>query len=53
MLLFLPLVGELKNDAMRDRHWDIMCKLVGTDFKIDESLISGVENINYLKWDGV
>jgi dynein heavy chain len=39
MLVFLPLIGELRNDAMRERHWDIIRKLVGTDFKVDESLL--------------
>lgn len=39
MLVFLPLIGELRNDSMRERHWDIIRKLVGTDFKVDESLM--------------
>jgi dynein heavy chain len=39
MLVFLPLIGELRNEAMRDRHWDIIRKMVGQDFKVDESLM--------------
>jgi dynein heavy chain len=39
MLVFLPLIGELKNEAMRERHWDIIRKVVGTDFKVDETLM--------------
>jgi dynein heavy chain len=31
-LVFLPLIGELRNDAMRDRHWDMIRKLVGSEF---------------------
>lgn len=31
-LTFLPLIGELRNEAMRDRHWDMIRKLVGRDF---------------------
>ena len=38
-LVFLPLIGELRNDAMRDRHWDMIRKLVGSDFKVDNSLM--------------
>jgi dynein heavy chain len=39
MSLFLPLIGELKNKDMRERHWDIIRKVVGTDFKVDETLM--------------
>jgi len=37
-LVFLPLIGELRNDSMRDRHWDMIRKLVGKDFPVDETL---------------
>lgn len=39
MLVFLPLITDLKNDSMRERHWDIIRKVVGTDFKVDETLM--------------
>jgi dynein heavy chain len=37
-LTFLPLIGELRNEAMRERHWDMIRKLVGREFQVDETL---------------
>ena len=37
-LTFLPLIGELRNEAMRDRHWDMIRKLVEREFAVDETL---------------
>jgi dynein heavy chain len=37
-LIFLPLVAELADPAMRDRHWDAIRKTVGKDFTIDDKL---------------
>jgi len=31
-LVFLPLIGELRNDSMRDRHWDQIRKMVNSEF---------------------
>jgi dynein heavy chain len=38
-LVFLPLIGELRNDSMRERHWDMVRKLVNSEFAVDESLM--------------
>lgn len=37
-LIFLPLIGELRNDAMRERHWDMIRELVKKEFAVDASL---------------
>ena len=37
-LTFLPLVGELRDDSMRDRHWDSLRKAINGDFVVDERL---------------
>lgn len=31
-LVFLPLIGELRNDSMRERHWDMVRTLVKSEF---------------------
>ena len=38
-LTFLPLVGELRDDSMRDRHWDALRKAINGDFVVDERLL--------------
>ncbi len=38
-LTFLPLVGELRDDSMRDRHWDSLRKAINGDFVVDERLL--------------
>lgn len=35
-LIFLPLIAELADPAMRDRHWNAIRKKVKKDFTIDE-----------------
>lgn len=37
--IFLPLVTDLADKAMRDRHWDAIKAKVGKDFSIDENLV--------------
>jgi dynein heavy chain len=38
-LVFLPLIAELADQAMRDRHWEDLKKKVGKQFTIDENLL--------------
>jgi len=38
-LVFLPLIGELRDPSMRERHWDMIRKLVESDFAVDETLL--------------
>ena len=38
-LVFLPLIAELADQAMRDRHWDDLKKKVGKQFTIDNKLL--------------
>jgi dynein heavy chain len=38
-LVFLPLVAELADKDMRDRHWDDLKIKVKKEFTIDESLL--------------
>jgi len=45
-LVFLPLIAELADPAMRDRHWDDLKKKVGQQFTIDENLL--LKHINDL-----
>ena len=46
-LIFLPLIAELADPAMRDRHWDMIRKKVGKDFTVDENLIlESIYNLN-------
>lgn len=37
--IFLPLIAELADKAMRDRHWDAIRSKVGKNFIVDERLI--------------
>jgi dynein heavy chain len=36
--IFLPLVSQLKEESMRDRHWDLLKEAVGKQFKLDDTL---------------
>ena len=36
---FLPLIGELRSDSMRDRHWEALKKAINQDFEIDDNLL--------------
>ena len=38
-LVFLPLIAELADDSMRDRHWDSIKKRLGAEFTIDDKLL--------------
>ena len=38
-LIFLPLVSELADPAMRPRHWDSIKEKVGVNFTIDDNLV--------------
>jgi dynein heavy chain len=38
-LVFLPLISELANDAMLDRHWTDLKKKIGAEFTVDDKLI--------------
>jgi len=38
-LVFLPLIAELADKSMRDRHWDAIKEKVGQQFTIDDKLI--------------
>jgi len=46
-LIFLPLIAELADQAMRDRHWDAIRKKVGKDFTIDDNFkLQGIYDLN-------
>jgi len=38
-LIFLPLIAELADKSMRDRHWDSIKTKVGVQFTIDDNLL--------------
>jgi len=38
-LIFLPLIAELADQSMRERHWDSIRAKVGVNFKIDDNLL--------------
>lgn len=38
-MVFLPLVGQLRDLSMRDRHWDMIREKSKSDFVIDDKLI--------------
>jgi hypothetical protein len=35
---FLPLINGLREDAMRERHWDIIREKVNSNFVVDDKL---------------
>jgi dynein heavy chain len=37
-LIFLPLIGELRSPAMRDRHWNAIRTKVKSNFQVDDKL---------------
>jgi dynein heavy chain len=37
-LIFLPLIGELRDPSMCDRHWAMIQELVKKEFAVDDSL---------------
>jgi dynein heavy chain len=38
-LVFLPLIADLRDDAMRDRHWKAIKDKVQKDFNVDDKLL--------------
>jgi dynein heavy chain len=38
-LVFLPLIAELADKAMRPRHWDTVKAKVGVEFTLDDNLL--------------
>lgn len=38
-LVFLPLIQELRNDAMRPRHWQLIKDKVQKSFEVNEKLL--------------
>jgi len=50
-LVFLPLIGDLRDPAMRDRHWAALKAKVQKDFTVNESLLlRDVYNLNLNKY---
>jgi dynein heavy chain len=46
-LIFLPLIAELADPAMRDRHWNAIRAKVKSNFQVDDSLLlQDVYNLN-------
>lgn len=46
-LIFLPLIAELRDEAMRERHWTALKKAIGKDFSVDDKLtLRDVFNLN-------
>ena len=46
-LVFLPLIAELRDDAMRERHWTALKKEIKQDFVVDDKLtLRDVYNLN-------
>jgi len=38
-IIFLPLIEDLRNDAMRERHWDSLKQKIGVQFEINDKLL--------------
>jgi dynein heavy chain len=50
-LVFLPLISDLRDPAMRDRHWTALKNKVQKDFNVDDKLIlRDVYNLNLNKY---
>lgn len=50
-LVFLPMIAELRDDAMRDRHWDAIRKKVGVNFADPNTLLlKDIFNLNLNKF---
>jgi len=46
-LIFLPLIAELRDQAMRDRHWNAIKAKVKSNFVVDNKLLlSDIYNLN-------
>lgn len=50
-LNFLPLIGELRDPSMRDRHWDMIRDKVQSKFVIDDKLyLKDIYDLNLNKY---
>ena len=50
-LVFLPLIGDLRDNSMRDRHWQMLKDAVKQDFEVDDKLtLRDVFNLNLTKY---
>lgn len=50
-LVFLPLIAELRDEAMRDRHWKAIKDKVQKDFEVNSHLsLRDVYNLNLNKY---
>jgi dynein heavy chain len=50
-MVFLPLIAELAEKAMRPRHWDMVKEKVGVQFTIDDNLLlRDIYNLNLGKY---
>jgi dynein heavy chain len=50
-LVFLPLISELRDEAMRPRHWKQIKDKVQKDFEVNEKLLlKDVYNLNLNKY---
>jgi len=50
-LVFLPLIAELADNSMRERHWDMIKAKVGVQFTIDDNLLlKDIYNLNLGKY---
>jgi dynein heavy chain len=50
-LVFLPLIAELRDEAMRARHWKAIKDKVQKDFEVNEKLLlRDVYNLNLNKY---
>ena len=50
-LVFLPLIGDLRDNSMRDRHWQQLKDAVKQDFEVDDKLtLRDVFNLNLTKY---
>jgi dynein heavy chain len=50
-LNFLPLIGELRDQSMRDRHWDMIRDKVQSQFVIDSNLyLKDIYDLNLNKY---
>jgi dynein heavy chain len=38
-IIFLPLIEDLRTDAMRDRHWESLKNKIGVQFEINDKLL--------------
>lgn len=50
-LNFLPLIGELRDKSMRDRHWDQIREKVGSSFTLDDkTYLKNIYDLNLGKY---